>query len=91
MHKKPKKKPRNGLKTIWWNPQFVDKAILGVKEIPLCPTTAKGVPSKMITREEAGRIYRKEIKEGNLAFHDDSFVCYYDVNVKVNMALSISY
>lgn len=89
MHKKPKKKPRNGLKTIWWNPQFVDKAILGVKEIPLCPTTAKGVPSKMITRQEAGRIYRKEIKEGNLAFHDDSFVCYYEDDYKFDSTRGI--
>jgi len=89
MHKKSKKKPRNGLKTIWWNPQFVDGAILGDKEIPLCPTTAKGVPPKMITREEAGRIYRKETKEGHFDFHDDSFVCYYEDDYKFDSTRGI--
>ena len=52
---------RKGLKTIWWKPELVKEALFDDIDIPFCPTTAKTIPSGIITYEEAKRIYKKEI------------------------------
>lgn len=69
-------KIRNGLKTIWWKPELVEDAIFDDMDMPFCPTITSGVPSKIITFEEAKIIYRKEIKT-NLNFKLDYYVCFY--------------
>lgn len=67
---------RKGLKVIWWKPELVKEALFDDIDIPFCPTTAKTIPSDIITYEEAKRIYKREIKI-NPYFKCDCFVCFY--------------
>lgn len=46
-------------------------------DIPLCPTTAKSIPSKIITFSEAKTIHNKMIKMDK-NYLNDSFVCFYE-------------
>ncbi len=69
-------KIRNGLKSIWWNPQLVEGALFDDLDIPHCPTIASCIPAEIITYEEAKILFRKEIKN-NLNFKSNAYVCFY--------------
>lgn len=69
-------KIRTGLKTIWWKPELVEGAMFDEMDIPFCPTITSGIPSKIITYEEAKIIYQRELKR-NAEFKLDYYVCFY--------------
>lgn len=71
-----KKKPRKGCKDIW-DAFMVDGANFTENDIPVCPTTALAIPSKIITYSEAKTIHNKRIKEDKNYFFD-AFVCFYE-------------
>lgn len=73
-----KKQPRKGCKDIW-NAFMVDGADFTENDIPVCPTTALAMPSKIITYSEARTIHNKRIKEDKNYFFD-AFVCFYEHN-----------
>ncbi len=68
---------RKGLRSIWWHPELVEGAIMDEFDIPFCPTTAENPPRKILTWEEAKTVFRKRMISGDVAFKDDSFVCFY--------------
>lgn len=67
---------RNGCKDIW-NAYMVQGAIFSDHDIPFCPTTAKEIPSKIITFEEAKEIYKQNLRNKNKNFKSTDFVCFY--------------
>ncbi|MDO4483963.1 MAG: DUF4417 domain-containing protein [Clostridia bacterium] len=67
---------RPGLKDIW-NAFMADGAMFGKHDIPFCPTTAKTLPSALITWEEAKAIYKKHIALKKYDFTHDAYVCFY--------------
>ena len=46
-------------------------------DIPFCPTTAKSIPTDVITWEEAKAIYKTHIAKKDYDFKFNSFVCFY--------------
>lgn len=66
---------RKGCRDIW-NAFMCKGAKFSKNDIPFCPTTAKELPKRIVTWEEAKRIYRKEYaKDKN--FLCDAFICFY--------------
>lgn len=76
MYNIKKIKPRKGCRDIW-NAFMVNGADFTENDIPVCPTTAFAVPSKIITYSEAKTIHNKEIR-GNRDYFRDAFVCFYE-------------
>lgn len=70
-------KPRSGCKDVW-NAFMVKGAIFSDNDIPFCPTTARDIPTKIITIFEAERIYKEEISKGNHKFKRDEYVSGYE-------------
>lgn len=70
------KNTRRNLKDIW-NAFMVDGAVFTENDIPVCPTTALAIPSRIITYSEAKTIHNKNIKEDSNYFFD-AFVCFYE-------------
>lgn len=66
---------RAGLKDIW-NAFMCEGATYTSNDIPLCPTTADKLPSRVITWTEAKSIYKKSLSK-NPDFTYDAFVCFY--------------
>lgn len=58
-------RPRKGCKDVW-NASLVKNASFGRFDIPYCPTTAKSIPDKQITWEEAKQIHRKHLVKKNM-------------------------
>lgn len=69
------KPPRKGCKDIW-NAEKIKGAHFGKYDIVDCPTTAKEIPSKIITYEEALNIYHQEMKKKHKNFSIDAFVIF---------------
>ena len=69
-----RKEPRTGCRDIW-NAFMCKGAVYSNHDIPCCPTTAHDIPVKMITWDEAVRLYRKS--RGNPDFFSPAFVCFY--------------
>lgn len=67
---------RNGLKDIW-NAFMLEGATYSANDIPLCPTTATTLPSKLVSFDEAKNLHRKELQRGNPDYHVDAFVHFY--------------
>lgn len=69
---------RTGCKDVW-NAYMCEGADFSRSnhDIPFCPTTASVFPKRMIIWEEAKRIYKYEIDQGNEEFFCDAFVCWY--------------
>ena len=59
-----------------WNAFMAEGAVFGNYDIPYCPTTAKTIPPRIITWDEAKAIFKKQIKNDN-QFKDEAFVCFY--------------
>lgn len=74
------KKIRKGVKDIW-NAFMVKGAKFSNKDIPLCPTTAKSLPRKLITFSEAKTIHYKMVKKDK-NYLIDAFVCFYEDDYK---------
>lgn len=70
------KKPRAGCKDIW-NAHMAKGARFCAHDIPFCPTTAKGIPTEIITWDEAKDIYKEHIARKDYDFRIDAFVCFY--------------
>lgn len=58
-------KIRKGQKDIW-NAEMVKGATFSKNDIPLCPTTATKLPTRIITWEEAKAIYKKKTLDSPL-------------------------
>lgn len=67
---------RKGCKDIW-NAYMCAGVSYSKNDIPLCPTTAKDPPTKIIMWDEAKHIYKKALSSGNLDFVYDAFVGFY--------------
>lgn len=73
------REPRKGIRDIWWNAYMVKGAQFApFSDIPVCPTTAKGPPSMIITYSEAVKIYHQELRKGNKDFLHMAFVSFYE-------------
>ena len=72
---------RSGCKDIWNAFMFKDIFFTDY-DIPYCPTTTDQIPKDIITYSEAKEIYSKELKAGNISFHRDVFVCWYEDDYK---------
>lgn len=79
--------PRKGCKDIW-NAFMARGAQYTINDIPVCPTTATGLPKQIITWEEAKAIYKQEIAK-NKDFVFDAFVCFYIDDYKFDGARGI--
>ena len=75
------KQVRAGCKDIW-NAFMVKDAVFCEHDIPFCPTTAKELPKRIVTWEEAKAIHRKRIAKGDRDYHVDAFVCWYIDDIK---------
>ena len=73
-----------------WNAFMAEGAVFGNYDIPYCPTTAKTIPRRIITWDEAKAIFKKQIKIDN-HFKDDAFVCFYMDDYKFDGARGIWY
>ena len=67
---------RNGLRDMW-NAFMVEGAEFSANDIPLCPTTAKEPPSRLISYDDAKTIHRKALRKGNLDYHVDAYIHFY--------------
>ena len=67
---------RKGCKDVW-NAFMVKGATFTGHDIPYCPTTARELPTDIITYEEARSIYKKEIERKHRDFKHPAFVCFY--------------
>lgn len=67
---------RTGIQDMW-NAFMLDGAVFSQNDIPLCPTTAVTLPSRLISFDDAKAIHRREIKRGNVNYHVDAFIHFY--------------
>lgn len=67
---------RSGLQDMW-NAFMVKGAEFSANDIPLCPTTAKETPSRLISYDEAKTIHKKELRKGNHDYHVDAYIHFY--------------
>ena len=67
---------RSGLQDIW-NAFMLVGARYSANDIPLCPTTAHSLPTKLVSYDDAKMIHRKELRKGNLDYHAEGFVHFY--------------
>lgn len=67
---------RNGLQDMW-NAYMLKGARYSPNDIPLCPTTAVDLPSRLISYDDAKTIHRKEMRRGNADYHVDAFIHFY--------------
>ncbi len=67
---------RNGLVDMW-NAFMVENATFSINDIPLCPTTAKKAPDKLIGFDEAKTIHKRMIREKNHDYHINAFIHFY--------------
>ena len=69
---------RRNIKDIW-NAFMASGADFSASDfdIPLCNTTADGIPSNLLTFSEAKKVYKMEISK-NKDFKSNSFVCFYE-------------
>ena len=69
---------RKGCKDIW-NAFMCEGADFSRSrfDIPTCPTTAKKLPSAIITWEEAKHVYKKKIASDDINFYYPAYVCFY--------------
>ena len=58
------KTSRRGLQDMW-NAFMLEGATYSNNDIPLCPTTATALPSRLISFEDAKTIHKKESQKGN--------------------------
>lgn len=79
---------RKGCHDIW-KAFMVKGAVFKEHDIPYCPTTAKSIPTEIITYEEARCIYNKEIKRKNKNFNNPAFVCFYTDDYKFDSTKGI--
>jgi hypothetical protein len=67
---------RAGLADIW-NAYMVKEADFSEHDIPLCPSTATKVPTRLIGYDEAKTIHRKMLTSGNIDYHVNAFIHFY--------------
>lgn len=67
---------RSGIRDMW-NAFMVNGATFSTNDIPLCPTTATTLPTKLISYAEAKTIHNKELQRGNKDYHVDAFIHFY--------------
>ena len=67
---------RHGLKDIW-NAHMTRGATFKAFDIPFCPTTAKELPTAIITWDEAISIHNRQRAHNNPDYRVDAFVCFY--------------
>ena len=72
---------RSGLRDVW-NAYMLHGAIFSQNDIPLCPTTASKPPSKLISFTEAKTIHRKEVRAGNIEYHFEAYIHFYEDDQK---------
>lgn len=74
---------RRGCKDIW-NSFMVAGADFSQSDydIPFCPTTAKVLPTNILTWREAIKIYNTAIRNKNYDFKYPAFVCWYEDDYK---------
>ncbi|MDO4571526.1 MAG: DUF4417 domain-containing protein [Planctomycetia bacterium] len=67
---------RKGCTDIW-NAALCEGATFCEDDIPFCPTTAKALPTAIITWDNAVCLYNKVIRCKNDWFRHNAFVCFY--------------
>jgi len=67
---------RNGLQDVW-NAFMLRGAKYSPNDIPLCPTTAAILPTRLISFDDAKTIHKKEMRCGNTDYHVDAFIHFF--------------
>lgn len=67
---------RSGCKDSW-NAFMCKGAIYSPNDIPLCPTTATQEPDNIILWDEAKKVHKNAIEQGEKDYHFDAFVAFY--------------
>lgn len=67
---------RTGLVDMW-NAFMVENAIFSNHDIPLCPTTVKTPPKKLIGYDEAKTIHNKMLRSKKPDYHINAFIHFY--------------
>lgn len=67
---------RSGLIDVW-NAFMVENADFSDHDIPLCPTTATSIPSKLIGYDEAKRTHKKMLRTHHKDYHINAFIHFY--------------
>lgn len=78
---------RKGIVDVW-NAFMVKDAEFDEFDIPMCPTTAKSYPQKLISWKDAKTLHNKELKNGNINYRLHSFIHFYLDDVKFDGAKS---
>ena len=60
-----------------WNSRMVANTTFSKNDIPLCPTTAKQIPEKLIGYDEAKTIHRRHINAGKKDYHINAFIHFF--------------
>ena len=79
MYSKSENRPisiRSGCKDVW-NAFMLKDATFSENDIPICPTTAYEVPSRLISYVEAKRIHKESLVKGNPNSKVNAFVHFY--------------
>lgn len=67
---------RKGLIDLW-NAFMLENASFSQNDIPLCPSTAKALPNKLVSFDDAKTIHRKELRSGNNSYRVDAFIHFF--------------
>ena len=65
-----------------WNAFMVEGANFDAYDIPVCPTTARALPTKLISWPEAKRLHKKAMRKGDKEYHVQAFIRFYVDDVK---------
>ncbi len=60
-----------------WNAFMLKGAKFSPNDIPLCPTTAKSLPARLISYDDTKTVHRREIRKGNTDYHVNAFIHFY--------------
>lgn len=71
------KRPRTGCKDVWNAFMVREATFIHPSDMPLCPNTAKEIPTALIGYNDAKTIYNKEIKAGHRNLHINAFIHFY--------------
>ena len=74
--------------TDMWNAFMLTGAKFSPNDIPLCPSTAKSLPARLISYDDAKTVHRREIRKGNTDYHVNAFIHFYIYDQKFDGKMS---
>lgn len=75
-HQTGPKAVRSGIVDIW-NAFMLEGASYAEHDIPICPTTARSYPSRLVSWPEAKRLHKKALRRGDKEYKINAYVHFY--------------